>query len=257
MNCTAKRGLFRPFSISDKINTSKATQTSLMVRQNIQKELQAETPREDLTKMLYKKDLFHLGVEQMLGKQYSQSEQTLKELYEQLMLEGDDHPALLAMVLKRISLCQMNSAKLDEFGKTLEELFLIRSSDPEVNPAHLYSSVINLLVYYLQNDLQKGLQFIQSYDELMGQVLLPLNLQQEIKQTMGVFFMKVGDFANASEYFQSIVDSDQASYVRGIAYNNLAICRLSALNSQSKSTELEEIQGLLLKSIAHLESSPR
>ena len=115
-------------------------------------QIKNEGIRDQYVDILYGNKNFTLAVEALIGQNFTAAESLFDRALDELCIDGNDHPDILATILKRVAVCHYklnNNKKLEE---TLKELFLIRSSDPFLNAYQLFTSVYNLSIFYSKSN---------------------------------------------------------------------------------------------------------
>ena len=174
--------------------------------------------------ILYSREDFTRAIELLVEKKFDAALPKLLSSITGLEKEGLDFPDILATVLKRIAICQLNLGLNDKLLETLKEIFIIRTSDINANTYQIFLATYNLAVCLNKQDPKSAVQFLQDVDSLIGSVVLPLPLSNELKLILGSAYVGIGEVQKAKDVWLEIAkDSRSGKKVRGFAQNNAAV----------------------------------
>ena len=177
--------------------------------------------------LLYSQTDFTRAVEYLVEKKFELALPKLHACVSQLEKDGHDFPDILATVLKRISICQLNLGLEADLLQTLKETFIIRTSDINSNMYQIFLAAYNLAVCLTKQDPKSAVQFLEDVDQLIGSVVLPLPLSNELKLILGSAYVGAGQTDKAKEVWTKITaDTRSGKKVRGFAQNNVAVVHM-------------------------------
>ena len=207
--------------------------------------------RDENADILYGNKNFTLGVEALIGQNFNSAESLLDKALDELCIEGNDHPDILATILKRVAVCHYRLNNTRKLEDVLKELFLIRSSDPSLNVYQLFTSIYNLAIFYSKTNPKACISFIESYQEMLSdQAMLPEQLEAEIQLIRGNVYLNLKEYSKAVEVYSSMCENKSVSFrMRGFALNNRAIARWLAAGWTSDNEVFEGMEKEDLKAL--------
>jgi hypothetical protein len=177
--------------------------------------------------VLYSQEHFTKAVEYLVNKKFDLALPKLLACVDQLEKDSNDFPDILATILKRIAICQLNLGMDTELLQTLKEIFIIRTSDTNTNMYQIFMAAYNLGVCLAKQDPQSAVKFLEDVDQLIGNVVLPLPLSNELKLILGSAYVGVGNTTKAKEIWLLIAQDPRSSKkVRGFSQNNAAVVHM-------------------------------
>lgn len=195
---------------------------------SVSEKLDAQTsPNEQTLGRLFELENFSKGVNFLVEQNFDKAENFLKESLEDVFIEQIDSPQVLNTVFNRISFAQISNKKKKELEETLKEIFIINLSDPNCDSETLFKAIFNLVVFYLKNDFEKGVNFEDFYKKNQDQASLPLNYYNEIEMLFAILSHLKGDFESALEKYENLIEETEGVMSRGIILNNYAVCLMS------------------------------